>query len=224
METATLDEVRSSEVRMYRRMVDGRLELFFYEDGHPYVVGRYEDGPLAEAIDHDEVVHNAEQLSMPRAILPRPVEKRTRRMWSFEHLLGRGTPEPKVELPEDEIDAPELGDDLRRRAARERVQRAAQEASRLIAEGQMRYELALQAHNGNTNAMAILEGEAKAEGITVAALAERIIAERRRNERRLGQVYEVLARALKDIEAATGERIATVEIAAAREITGAAHA
>jgi hypothetical protein len=75
----------------------------------------------------------------------------------------------------------------------------------------MRYELALQAHNDNVQALEMFAEEAKVAKVPAKELAERIITERRRRERRMMHIHAIQAQALIDLDNASGEAISTVE-------------
>ncbi len=115
--------------------------------------------------------------------------------------------------------APEPVDDTaRRRAAKGAVRRAVAGMAQNSHDLQMRYELALQAHNGNVEALEMMEQEAVLKGISASGLAEQIIVERRVRERRMMQVYAAQERAFRALETASGDAISIVEKAAIKEI------
>jgi hypothetical protein len=111
-----------------------------------------------------------------------------------------------------------LSDSQRRSAAKSIVLRAVVEAARNANAEQIRYEMALQAKNGQVKSMSLFEEEAKIRGPTVQVLADQIVAQRLALERRMSQVYTIQARALADIERATGEAIDTIAASAVTEI------
>jgi hypothetical protein len=93
------------------------------------------------------------------------------------------------------------------------------EAARNANADQIRYEMALQAKNGRVSSMAQFEEEARISGVTVAVLADQIVAQRLALERRMSHVYTIQARALADIDRATGDAIDTITASAVSEIT-----
>lgn len=113
----------------------------------------------------------------------------------------------------------QMDDVERRAAAKARVMGAVISAAQTTLGDQMRYELALQAKNENVRAMALLELEASIVGRTVGKLAEQIIEDRRVRERRMMQVYAILARVSADIDKATASAIDTLADAGVREIS-----
>jgi hypothetical protein len=161
-------------------------------------------------------------------IMPLPEQPVRRRIWSMEHLLQRATPlePPKGELPAateppaPPMPAPPLDDTMRRRAAKEAVRRAVSDVSQSSADLQMRYELALQARNGNVQCLEMFEEEARAANVSIQELAERIIVDRRARERRMMQVHAIQARALAELDQAAGDEIGTVEQTAVEKIRG----
>lgn len=110
------------------------------------------------------------------------------------------------------------GDEERRIDAKGRVKDAVLRVTHEVMAMQMRYELALQAHNRNNRALELFEPEAIILGISVADLAGRIINERRTAERRMQHVYTLLARISAEIDQATGNDIDSLTEAGIREI------
>ena len=110
------------------------------------------------------------------------------------------------------------GDEERRADAKGRVKDAVLRVTHEVMAMQMRYELALQAHNRNNRALELFEPEAIILGISVADLAGRIINERRTAERRMQHVYTLLARISAEIDQATGNDIDSLTEAGIREI------
>lgn len=110
------------------------------------------------------------------------------------------------------------GDEERRQEAKGRVRDAVLRVTHEVMAMQMRYELALQAHNRNNRALELFEPEAIALGISVGDLATRIINERRAAERRMQHVYTILARVSVEIDQAEGDRIDELVEAGIREI------
>ena len=106
----------------------------------------------------------------------------------------------------------------RRAAAKGRLKDAVLRVSAL--DDQIRYELAMQAHNRNIAVMTMFQAEAASRGLTVAALAEQIIAERRVHERRVMHAHAVLARVSAEIDQATGDTIDAIVDAGMAEIEG----
>lgn len=172
-------------------------------------------------------------------VLHMPADKP--KSWSLSELLQRAeaTPEPEpepvlsvlepapshassIELPPEAPRPPEpdtgLSDSQRRSAARVLIAEAVSEASRRANTNQVRYEMALQAKNGQVTAMSLFEEEAAIRNVTVSVLAEQIVAQRLALERRMSHVYTIEARALSDIEKATGDAIDALAAAAATEI------
>jgi hypothetical protein len=209
---------KNLEVRMYTRdRDDGLTELYFLDrTGSPRIVAQLEPGAIEVAIEHAIKVHEAHEP-------PPPAKRRPYRSWSMGHLLGRASMEPKEEpdlAPPDppafppplpRHDPPDMDDNMRRRAAKELVRRAVIEASQSTTDDQMRYELALQAHNDNVQALEMFAEEAKVAKVSAKELAERIITERRRRERRMMHIHAIQAQALIDLDNASGEAISTVE-------------
>jgi hypothetical protein len=118
-------------------------------------------------------------------------------------------------LPPEPVD-----DTARRRAAKAAIRRAVASMAQNSHDLQMRYELALQAHNGNVEALDIMEEEATLKGLSGSGLAEQIIIERRVRERRMMQVYAAQERAFKALETTSGDAIGIVENHAINEIRG----
>lgn len=110
------------------------------------------------------------------------------------------------------------GDEERRTDAKGKVKDAVLRVTHEVMAMQMRYELALQAHNRNNRALELMEPEAIVLGMSVADLATRIINERRTAERRMAYVYTILARVSVEIDQATGNRIEELAEAGIREI------
>jgi len=110
------------------------------------------------------------------------------------------------------------GDEERRLDAKGRVKDAVLRVTHEVMAMQMRYELALQAHNRNNRALELFEPEAIALGLGVPDLAQRIINERRTAERRMAHVYAILARVSVEIEQADGDRIEALAEIGIREI------
>jgi len=110
------------------------------------------------------------------------------------------------------------GEDERRADAKGRLQAAVLRVMHDVLAMQMRYELALQAHNRNVRAIELFEPEANILGIGVADLASRIITERRTGERRMAHVYTILARASAEIDQAAEHDIEALAAAGIREI------
>lgn len=179
--------------------------------------------------------------------IPPPLPSAEPTGWSLKQLLRRASaepdpePEPKPdpelepmlselapaplpdgpELPALEPVPPEVGglaDSERRKAARALIAAAVAQASRNTTDNQVRYELALQAKNGQVRAMSLFEPEAATLAITIAALADRIVGERHARERRMMQVYAIQARVLGELDRATGDDIDATAASAALEI------
>src|SRR5262245_5678819 len=110
------------------------------------------------------------------------------------------------------------GDDERRTDAKHRLKDAVLRAAHITLGDQMRYELAMQAHNRNVTAMDLFREEAGILRVTVADLAARIIAERKMRERRMMHAYAVLARLEAEIDRSTGQHIEALAEAGIREI------
>ncbi len=118
------------------------------------------------------------------------------------------------------VDAPEETDEQRRVAARARLQAAVEKAAQSMPGGQVRYDLALQAHNGNVRAMGLLADEAAIKGRSVADLAASIIAERQGHEDRMMRAHAVLARVLAEVDHASGPAIDEAAMRGVAEIEG----
>ncbi len=129
-------------------------------------------------------------------------------------------PEPRLEPPAPELPPPPSDDAGRRRAARALIYRLCSEAVDITTADQTRYEIALQAYNGNVECMSLLAQEARIAGLSVKQLAERIIEERRARERRVSHVHTLRAHYLKLLEAATGATIDAIEREARQKIAG----
>jgi hypothetical protein len=100
-----------------------------------------------------------------------------------------------------------MPDSERREAAKVRLKDAVlKQGQNLLAE-QIRYELALQAKNGNAIVMGLFETEARILEISIDGLAQRIIDDRRAEERRMMHLYAVMARVSAAIDRATGDGI-----------------
>jgi len=111
-------------------------------------------------------------------------------------------------------------DSSRRRAAKRQVDDAVFKAGQRVMAGQVRFEVALEAKNGRVDSVAMLEDEAKQRSMSVALLAEQIVAERRAMERRMMRVYAIQTRANSDIDAASGDAIDAIASVAAADING----
>lgn len=199
--------MKTHEVRMYSREIEGAMALVFVDHtGNERVVAQF----------------GAE---LPAPEPSRPAE---RRPWSLEQLLERASdPEPAALAPEPTpiaASAPEtaepLDDAARRRLAKGAIRKAVAAASQNSHDLQMRYELALQAHNGNVEALEMMMPEATLKGVGAKELAEQIIVERRARERRMMQVYAAQERAFKALETAAGDNIAQIGQQAVVEIRG----
>jgi len=127
--------------------------------------------------------------------------------FSISDLLSRADPPDKETGTPVRYVVPERLDVDRRAMAKSRVMGAVTRAGQVTTSDQMRYELALQAKNENVRAMALFETEAKVLGITVADLVGRIIEDRRTRERRMMQVYAILARVSAAVDKASGPAI-----------------
>jgi len=218
-------ESKSLEVRMYTRdRSDGLTDLYFLDrTGEPRVVAQLEAGATQVVMEHEAEVH----ATAPHARPPRnESEGRRVRRWSMSHLLQRAAgeppplppdmpeipwpPEPPPPLPQTE--PPAMNDNMKRRAAREAVRRAVIDAQINTSDDeQMRYELALQAFNGAVAPLEMFEEEAKVRGVAAKALAEAVITDRRRRERRMMHVRAIQAQAMQDLDKATGDGIAAIE-------------
>ena len=142
----------------------------------------------------------------PRAPLP-PLPPAPAGEFSISDLLSRAEPPDKETGTPVRYVVPERLDVDRRAMAKSRVMGAVTRAGQVTTSDQMRYELALQAKNENVRAMALFETEAKVLGITVADLVGRIIEDRRTRERRMMQVYAILARVSAAVDKASGPAI-----------------
>jgi hypothetical protein len=154
-------------------------------------------------------------------LLPEPAE------WAPQQLPPLPEPPEPSDLPPVPFQLQDLlnsvpeglwGDEERRADAKGRVKDAVLRVTHEVMAMQMRYELALQAHNRNHRALELFEPEAIILGISVADLAGRIINERRTAERRMQHVYTLLARISAEIDQATGNDIDSLTEAGIREI------
>lgn len=102
----------------------------------------------------------------------------------------------------------------RKRQAVERVSFAVMR----VGDAQIRYEIAVQADNGNTDALEMLQPEAAVYRMPASALAKQIIAQRTLQEQRVMRAYAAKARALLSIESAIGTEIDDVAEAYVHEI------
>ena len=226
---------------------DGLTDLYFLDrHGEPRIVAQLEAGAMQVAVEHAEEVHEVpahlagimetalSRLPPSNVAVQAALEARPRlRRWSMSHLLQRATadasppppaipeipwpPEPPPPLPQQ--DPPVITDDMARRASREAVRRAVIEAQINTSDDeQMRYELALQAYNGAVAPLEMFEAEARVRGMTAKALAEAVITDRRRRERRMMHVRAIQAQAMLDLDKATGDGIAAIERHAVSQI------
>lgn len=122
--------------------------------------------------------------------------------------------------PDVSADPPEppLSDEARRHLAKDRIRQAVLDWMKQIAVEQPRYELALQVANNQPRSMQLMEGEAKIAGKSVQELARAIIAIRHAQQRRMSFVYEEQARAVANIDNATGDEIDRIADAATSTI------
>lgn len=114
---------------------------------------------------------------------------------------------------------PPLDDAARRRAAKAHIRRAAHEFA-FTENDRVLYEHALMAHNGNVSAMEIIKPMAQANGLTVAAMADRIITENTTKARRMSYVNAIQTTALAALDQATGDQIDALEQDAVAKIRG----
>jgi hypothetical protein len=129
----------------------------------------------------------------------------------LRELLRRADPAPPVTG---------AGNGERRRLARETVQQAVADVNRRTSDDHFRYELALLVLNQNVEAMSDIQDAAAAEGLPVKAYAERVIARHNARRRRAAHIYAIEARALKDIDGATGDVIDAIAARAVEDIRG----
>lgn len=87
-----------------------------------------------------------------------------------------------------------------------------------LSAGQMRYETAMSARNGGVQATALLEPEATTRGITVAVLAEEIIADRDARVAKTMAVSAAAARHRATLSAAAPANLETLVAAAVAEL------
>ena len=111
-------------------------------------------------------------------------------------------------------------DDERRRQAIERICFAAAQAG----DSQIRYEIALQARNGNLPAQEMLAEEASVYGIEVRSLADKIITARAIQEQRVMRAHARKAQALELLGNMAGPDIDKFADAAVKQITDETHA
>jgi hypothetical protein len=154
--------------------------------------------------------------------------------WSISGLLARlgdkEAAEPQVRMPEamrsgllqmpEELpaEAPPDDDVLRRADARNTINLTISSALQITAEDQLRYELALMAHNGMVSAVQGFAEEAKVLKLTVAQLVKRILDERKMHERRNARLHAIKAKAMAALDAAQGEAIGQVVLSTLAEI------
>jgi len=136
--------------------------------------------------------------------LPLPATPGSARRMTMRDILQVAGPS----LPEEA--------ESRRAAAKSRLKDAVLRVSAL--DDQIRYELAMQARNQNVAVMEMFREEAASLGLTVAALAQRIIDERHVQERRVMHAHAVLARVSAEIDQASGDAIDAAANAGIAEI------
>lgn len=123
-------------------------------------------------------------------------------------------------IPDARPDPPEItpSDDEQRRIAQRAVRQVSQVAVAHTLGDQIRYELAMQAKNGSAYATDLLSGEARERGMTIAELADDVVAERKRQERRMMKIREIEARTIAAIEIAEEAAITSIAMQGQSEI------
>jgi hypothetical protein len=129
-------------------------------------------------------------------------------------------PEAPYHLPAPETAPIPPDDTTRRRAAKAHIRTVAASFAFNLEAERLRYETALMAHNGSLAAIEELAEEARAAGLSVRDLAERIVNEHTVHARRMIRVKAIQDRALAALNDATGEAIAAIEQNAVAEMTG----
>lgn len=136
-----------------------------------------------------------------------------------------------VELPAEEPEAPDpvvtavslamtLDDGARRKLAQEKVAKAVADWMQVTFMDRPRYELAVQALNDLPFALESFTQEATERGITIQELCREIVIVQQAKQRRMAHVYALNAKALNDINAATGDDIDSTATDAAAAIMG----
>lgn len=155
---------------------------------------------------------------------PMPLPPPPEQAFTISDLLARAdAPEPKIVPTLLEIGSlPSLSnpdsEPMKRERAKSRVMGAVRRVGQSVIGDQVRYELALKAMNDNVVAIQLLEEEANIRKLSVRELAVQIVEDRRVRERRMMQVYAILARASANIDNATGRTIDTLADKAVQEI------
>lgn len=156
---------------------------------------------------------------------PMPLPPPPEQAFTISDLLARAdAPEPKIVPTLLEIGGalPSLSnpdsEPMKRERAKSRVMGAVRRVGQSVIGDQVRYELALKAMNDNVVAIQLLEEEASIRKLSVRELAVQIVEDRRVRERRMMQVYAILARASANIDNATGRTIDTLADKAVQEI------
>lgn len=131
-------------------------------------------------------------------------------------------PEPEVpyHLPPEVPPPTPMDDTMRRRAAKAHIRSVAAGFAFNSETERLRYETALLAHNGAISAIEELAPQARAEGMSVRDLAERIVNEHTVHARRMIRVKSIQDQALAALNDASGDDIDAIEQKAVSEMTG----
>jgi hypothetical protein len=235
---ARLRDVHGGEIRSIRQPLLSALDLEYVRAANKKDTAR-----MGEIMTIMELLNNlwpekiplsvpsgAPVLAMPAPsqLPPAPLSQMGPRPGWVREVIKAATvapPDPLEQPPPPEMTLPEalqpkVDDAAARRAAKARIEIAAQRFSFNTAEQQMEYETALLAHNRNVEAMSQLEPRAKQMGMTVTAMAEVIITQWTARARKLMQIKTIMDRINPLIDAATGEEIHRLEGEAVAQIQG----
>lgn len=133
-------------------------------------------------------------------------------------------PEAPYHLPPQAPPPAPLDDAARRRAAKAHIRSVAAGFAWELEAERLRYERALLAHNGSVEAIADMSEEARAAGVSVRDLAERIVNAHTVHARKMIRVKSIQDQALADLDNAAGDDIVTIEQKAVAEMTGDTYA
>lgn len=166
--------------------------------------------------DDGESVPDGVQYERLTVLLIAALQKQDARVAELEKRLRSGSPSPTQRLPggwelkdllnragADEASLPLPRVPMTAEMARAAISRAAEAKRTKLGAGQIRYELAMQAKNGNVEAGTILNKEAAMRGLPIAVLSDEIIAERKQAERATMDLILIEARGLASIEEST---------------------
>ncbi len=230
-DAAVIETVESGSV-----MISPRDTPALWEAAHTAIqLAPYDSNPPSQSDELPPQPSEGEELlSMP--VLPLPERPVPVRGWSVSSLLSRAADgEPPANLnaqamPEamndsERVDtavslAMTLDDAARRRLAQSRLAEAVSEWMKKAFENRPRYELAVQAMNDLPFALEMFEPEAKVRGVPIKTLCQEIILSEQAKHRRMSHVHTLNAKALGDINGATGDDIDGIATTAVAAIMG----